>query len=200
MKKSFASITTAEALQMVPADQFFVWTLNTEPRQPSDILTGYLARLQSFDLNYTEAAKLVLIDALLAETVPMFPRLKVWKGIPLESDALTGFADYILSPNYAYLKAPLLCAVEAKRDDFVQGRAQCIAEMVACRWNNAQIDREIELHGIVSNGQTWQFYRLTPANAVYETAPYSLANLPDLLGALHFVCAACAQYIPPPTT
>jgi hypothetical protein len=193
MKRTYSALTLAEAMQLVPADRISPWPVAAPPRPPSAMLTDYLSRLQAFDLENTEAAKLLLIDALLVEVVPAHPGLKVWKAMPLETDALTGVADYLLSPDYAYLKSPLLCVAEAKRDDFVQGRAQCVAEMVACRWKNRQEGYELDVHGIVSNGRTWQFYRLTRDDEVFATEEYNLRDLPALLGALDYLCGECAR-------
>lgn len=81
----------------------------------------------------SEAAKLLLVDTLLTEIVPNHARLKVWKGKALESPTLTGFADYLNTPRYAYIKTPLLCAAEAQKDDFEQGRALCVAELAGGR-------------------------------------------------------------------
>ena len=196
MKRVYSVITLEEAMQMVPADRLTLWELNAAPRSPSDTIRDYLKRLRVFDLDNSEAAKLLLIDALFAEIVPNHLHLKIWKSMALETDTLTGVADYVFSPDYAFLKTPLLCVAEAKRDDFVQGRAQCIAEMVACDWKNRQQGIEIDLYGIVSNGQGWVFYKMTTTNAVFETPLYSLSDLPKLLGALDMVCGACARNIP----
>ena len=84
--------------------------------------------------------------------VSQHPNLKVWKAAVLNTDTLTGVADYLIAPRLAYLTTPLLCVVEAKRDDFERGRAQCLAEMVACRENNHHEGHDIEIFGIVSNG------------------------------------------------
>ena len=191
MKRSFSTITLADAMQLVPAERLARWEIAGTPRPLSRTVQEYLVRLRVFDLENTEAAKLLLIDALLADVVPNFPRLKVWKAMPLETDTLTGVADYLLSPDYAYLKTPLLCAVEAKRDDFVQGRAQCIAEMVACRWNNRRDGHTRSVYGIVSNGQLWQFFRLDEDDTVAESSSYAINDLPELLGALDHVCGLC---------
>ena len=196
MKRVYSAISLEEAMQLVPADRLTLWELTTEPRQPSDTIRDYLNRLRVFDLDNSEAAKLLLIDALFAEIVPNHNPLKVWKAMALETDTLTGVADYVLSPNYAYLKTPLLCVAKAKRDDFVQGRAQCIAEIVACDWKNRQQNIDIDVYGIVSNGQGWVFYKLTTTNAVFETVLYTISDLPKLLGALNAVCASCAENIP----
>ena len=52
------------------------------------------------------------------------------------------------------------------------------------------------MHGIVSNGQGWQFFRLTQGETVEESALFGIANLPDLLGAVNYVCSECAKYVP----
>ena len=195
-KRKFSNLKLSEVMPLIGTRTIHVWTLDTPLRQPSDILIAYLQRLQSFDRVGTEAAKLLLVDALLAEIVPHYPQLKVWKGEALESATLTGFADYLVTPNYAYVEAPLLCAAEAKKDDFDRGRAQCLAELVACREKNLASGYDLDLFGFVSNGQTWLFYELTTTNEIYETTEYNLENMPRLLGALDYICAECAKRVP----
>jgi hypothetical protein len=155
-----------------------------------------LRRLEAFDLKSSEQAKTLLIDALLAEIVPLYPRLKVWKAAALSTDTFTGIADYLMAPHRAYLETPLLCVAEAKKDDFEQGSAQCIAEMVACRWNNLQQAHKSDVYGIVSNGQTWQFYKLTMIGEIFESGLYTTSFLPEMLGALDYVCQECARNAP----
>lgn len=114
----------------------------------------------------------------------------------METDTLIGVADYLIAPRRAYLETPLLCTVEAKRDDFDKGQVQCLAAMVACQWNNKQSGLDLEVYGIVSNGQGWQFYKLTQDSEPYATNLYSIEDLPGLLGALYVVCAACSNNVP----
>jgi hypothetical protein len=196
MKRPFTSLTLKQAMQLIPAQDLDRWALDAPPRPPSDTLRDVLRRLESFELTGSEAAKVMLIDTVLAEVVPDHPVLKVWKAAPLETDAVVGIADYVIARRRAYLEAPLLCAVEAKRDDFDAGRVQCIAEMAICRELNRAEGHDVALHGIVSNGQGWVFYRLTVNDAVSETDLFSLGDLPRLLGALDHVCAECARNVP----
>ena len=197
MKRSFSGITLEDAMQLVHAERFTSWQMNETPRPPSDVLHEVLRRLRcSFDLENTELSKTLLIDALFAEIVPEYPNLKVWKAAPLESDTLMGIADYLITPDRAFIATPLLCVAEAKRDDFVQGRAQCVAEMAACLWKNQQKSYADDVFGIVSNGQNWQFYKLTGAGEVFESDLLAMNDLPRLLGALDHVCAECARQIP----
>ena len=189
-------MTLEQAMPLIGTSEFIKWNLNVPPSLPSEHLQETLRRLDAFDLARTEAAKLLLVDAMLSEIVPNYARLKVWKGEALISATLTGFADYIITPRFAYIKTPLLCAAEAKKDDFDNGRAQCIAEMAACRERNAADGYDLDIFGFVSNGQTWLFYKLTTTGEIYETAEYGLNALPELLGALDYVCAECAKRIP----
>ena len=182
---------------MIAVPDFTPWSLNAPLHPPSDILIAVLNRFQAFDTVQTGAAKLLLVDAVFAEVVPNHSTLKVWKGAALESDTLIGVADYLIAPKRAYLSYPLLCVAEAKRDDFEQGRTQCVAEMIACRDSNTRRNHTTDVYGIVSNGQGWQFYKLTLANEVWETDLYVTSDLPRLLGALDTICGECAKLVPP---
>jgi hypothetical protein len=195
-RRSFSSLRTKDAFNLVPIRDVTPWDVRTEPLAPSDILLAVLERAKSFALTASEAAKVTLIDALLLEIVPRYPGLKVWKEEPLEIANASGIADYLIAPNRGYVETPLLCAVEAKLDDFTAGEIQCIAEMAACRDNNLRDGYDIEVHGIVSNGQGWVFYRLTRTPEVLVSGLFTMTDLPKLLGILNHVIAACDANIP----
>ena len=195
-KRNFSNMKLSEAMPLIGTEQFTKWNLDAPSRPPSEHMQEDLRRLDGFDTLSTEAAKLLLVDTLLAEIIPNYTQLKVWKGEALVSATLTGFADYLITPRYAYMKTPLLCAAEAKKDNFTQGRAQCIAEMAACRERNTADGYDLDIFGFVSNGQTWLFHKLTTTGEIYETTEYSVENLPRLLGALDYICAECAKRVP----
>ena len=136
-----------------------------------------------------------MIDAVFTEIAPFHATIKIWKTVPLATDTLTGFADFVIAKKEMYVMSPLLCVALAKRDDFFSGRTQCLAMMVACAWQNQQAGGDIDIYCIVSNGQGWVFYRLATDRKVWESAQYSLHELPVLLGILDYVCAACAANI-----
>ena len=160
-RRSFSGLRAKEALDLVPVRRTTPWQLETPQRPPTDTLLTMLTRFQqSFGLMSSEAAKVMLIDTVLAEVVSLYRGLKVWKDEPLEGATVGGVTDYLIAPNYGYVETPLLCAVEAKLDDFAAGETQCIAEMAACRDNNSRDGHDIEIHGIVSNGQGWVFLLL----------------------------------------
>lgn len=195
-KRKYSDFTVKDAMLLIQAENFLPWQLNTLPRPASDFLIEDLRRLRSFDLQMSELAKTLLIDSLFSEIIPNYPKLKVWKAAWLETDELTGTADYLITPDRAYIATPLMGVAEAKKDDFVQGRAQCLAEMVACQWSNLQENHMIDVYGIVSNGQAWQFYKLTLVGEIFETGLYTTEFLPELLGSLDYVCSECAKNVP----
>ena len=192
MKRNFSGLTLKEAMQTIAATRLVMWQIDVRPQEPSPVLQEWLPRLRVFNQTTSEAAKILLIDAMLTEVVPNHAGLRIWKSAPLESDTMAGIADYLIAPDFAYLTTPLLCVVEAKKDDFDAGEVQCVAEMAACQWNNRQEGYEADVFGIVSNGQGWVFYKLTWTNEVYETALYAMNDLPRLLSVLNYVIAQCA--------
>ena len=101
-KQNYSAFTLKEAMKLIPAEQFTRWQLPASPRPPSDFFKEDLRRLEAFDLKSSEQAKTLLIDALLVETVPLHPRLKVWKAATISTDTLTGMADYVMAPRRAY--------------------------------------------------------------------------------------------------
>jgi hypothetical protein len=195
-KQNYSAMTLESAMQLIGRETLIAWQINAPPRPPSQTLQDILHRFESFDLQGSEPAKTLLIDALFVEIVPLHPNLKVWKEAALNTDTLTGVADYVIAPKRAYMATPLLCVAEAKKDDFAKGQVQCLAEMAACRWNNQQRGQDVDIYGIVSNGQGWQFYKLCRVGDAFETGLYTTEYLPELLGALDFVCGECAKNVP----
>ncbi len=196
MRRAFTSLSLKEVMRMLGQENLTPWHIHAPLRLPTDHLLEALRRMEVFDLRSSEAAKLLLIDALLAEIVQNHSSLKIWKDERLESEDLNGNADYLIAPKRAYLDTPLLCVVEAKRDDFEQGLTQCLAEMLACQWNNQKSGLATDIFGIVSNGQGWKFYWLKQTGEVYETGEYAMTSLSVLLGILDYVCAECARRVP----
>lgn len=192
-KLPFSKFRLEDAYRALNLRRLMLWeNPHIEPRQPSTIFQSYLKRLQeSFDLERSEESKKLIIDLIFVEATTDFPNLKVWKGGALESAIARGNADYLITENIGYISTPMLCVVEAKKDDFEQGLAQCLVEMQACQWNNQNDGRSIEVFGIVTNGEGWKFYKLTPENQVYETPLYALENLPKILGLLHQIFQDC---------
>lgn len=200
-RKNFSSFTKKEAFKQLNLDELTPWSFTATPIPVSKFFHERLDRLQRrFDLNSCEESKKLLIDAVCDEALENLDRLKIWKGANLRTETTCGVADYLIAERKGYLENPFLCIIEAKRDDFEQGLAQCLVEMQACQWENQQDrpTRDCEIFGIVTNGDSWQFYKLTPKGEVYETPTYSIGDLELLLGRLHHVFHLCEQNLSNP--
>lgn len=193
-KKTFSSFSYAEAFKQLNLDNLIPWELDPLSVEPSAFFQERLHRLeQIFDLEGYEESKKLLIDAICEEAIVNTEHLKIWKGAQLEGNTAAGYVDYLIAERKRYLDIPLLCIIEAKKDNFEQGLAQCLVAMQACQWQNQQADRTIDVYGIVTNGRSWQFYRMTPAGSVYETPVYSIGDLHLLLGRSRYIFQLCEQ-------
>ncbi len=193
-KKNFSSFTYAEAFKQLNLTDLIHWEIDTEPLEPSAFFQERLKRLEKiFNLQGYEESKKLLIDAICEEAIITSDRLRIWKGPQLEGDIATGYVDYLVAERKAYLDRPLLCIIEAKKDDFEQGLAQCLVEMQSCQWQNRQTNHNIDVLGIVTNGEGWQFYRLATTDKVYGTPLYSVGDMALLLGRLRHIFELCEQ-------
>ncbi len=102
-------------------------------------------------------------------------QLSVFSGIKFNVDkksGLTGVCDFLVShsDNQTFLEAPVVVAVEAKRQDYKQGYVQCIAEMIAAKLFNERRNKPKEvIYGCVTIGNTWQFLKLKDKKAYIDT-------------------------------
>jgi hypothetical protein len=189
-RKRFSRFNLRDALMMIGTHPLKEWSFDVHPIQSSAHYQQTVTKLKSnFDLSRSEAAKSLLIDAILMEAVDSFDELKIWKGTLLQTESLTGVVDYLIAPQGTVYQSPLLCVVKPKKDDFEQGLAQCLMEMHACRVFNNFFD--VDIYGIVTNATTWQFYKLTPQNEGYESPGYSETQLESILGILHALFTQC---------
>ncbi len=129
-----------------------------------DILDAFLsmvAKNLKDDTNYiTEFA---VCDAIIRPILGIVAEnytLKVWSHVPYNVDddkGLVGEPDYLIAPKtkYGAMARPSLCIIEAKRDDFDEGWAQALSEMVASSLLGTSL-----CYGIVTTGAIWQFGKL----------------------------------------
>ncbi len=193
-KKNFSSFTYAEAFKYLNIKQIHPWQFSVIPVEPSAFFHERLKRMTKvFDLQNYEESKKLIIDAICEEVLQEFKYLKLWKGAPLSDNCTSGYVDYLMAEQKAYMEAPFLCIVEAKKDDFEKGLAQCLPEMKACQFNNQTHGQILDVYGIVTNGQGWQFYKLALDGGVYGSDLYAIGNLPQVLGILHYVFQQCEQ-------
>ncbi len=194
--KSFSQFTPKESLELVGVKEVLPWRWTGEAVEVPETLSTMIAMAEvHFDLKGSEANREVLIDLILLTAVDPFDTLRFWKEATLESSIGSGSVDYLLAHRAAFFESPLLCVVEAKRDDFDSGRAQCLAEFAACHQVNSDAGCPISpLHGIVTNGSGWMFLRWFPEEKRCEETPlYAQTNLDEVLGILRDIFAECER-------
>jgi hypothetical protein len=191
-KRNFSSFNYEDAFRELNVVNLTTWPIEAPRFVPSSFFKERLNRLhENFDLSSYEESKKLVIDAICEEAIHQFKQLKIWKGAPLSSDRLTGFVDYLIAARKGYIDHPMLCIIEAKKDDFEQGLAQCLVEMKACQWTNSQVKQTVDILGIVSNGNSWRFYKLSPSGEVFESSTYSTGDMDLLLGRLSYIFQLC---------
>jgi hypothetical protein len=152
--------------------------------------------IQNIDVRDEAARREVIIYPLLREIFRRYAdNLSLFSHRPLaiddavENNILSGVPDYLVSSRSplgrTVMGKPLLIVVEAKRDDFSLGWAQCLAEMIAAQKYNES--DKISVYGIVTNGDAWEFGKLTQKLFMREPGVFPLRDLNELLGAVEFV-------------
>lgn len=192
-KKPFSSFTYRSAFKHLGITELKRWSIQAEPVPISSFFQQRLERLQRFDLESLEVSKTLLIDAICEEGLEGFNRLKIWKGAYLEGEDVCGNADYLIAERRAYLEAPFVCIIEAKKDDFEQGTAQCLVEMQTCQMICQQLGKVIDIYGIVTNGEGWKFYWLAVHREVRESLLYGIGEMSILLGLLRSIFQDCER-------
>ena len=120
----------------------------------------------------------------------------LWVKKPLTYDeTLSGTPDYFISTRSELgiltVGTPLIILVEAKKNDFEQGWGQCLAELVAAQKIND--DPDTPVYGIVSDGERWQFGKLTSDAFTRHKTSFSIDNIPTLFGAIDAVFKAASK-------
>ena len=102
-------------------------------------------------------------------------------------DSLSGFPKYILARRSPLGKIvfdqPYFILVETKQDNFDAAWGQCLAEMIAAQKLNE--DRQMTVFGITSNGDRWQFGKLSDRRFTLNRTFYTIQDLDALFGILN---------------
>ena len=125
--------------------------------------------------------------------------LKLWSHRALNVDnELYGESDYFVSAwvdgvTDRLVDRPLLTVVEAKKQDFEGGWAQCLAELIACQKLNQ--DEQVTVYGIVSTGIIWEFGKLETNIFAKHPLAYSITDPAKVFGILDFIFTACEKQL-----
>ena len=118
----------------------------------------------------------------------------LWSHQSLTYDQyLSGFPEYILAKRSILGKVvfeqPYFLLIEAKQDNFENGWAQCLAEMIAAQKLNENPEQEV--FGIVSNGDRWQLGKLKSNVFTRNQTFYTIQELDKLFAAINYVFQQC---------
>jgi hypothetical protein len=154
--------------------------------------------IQNYPYNISEVAiRETILFPVLKEVWKKYDQtLMLWSNKSLSfSKELSGMPDYVLAKQSHLGKTvfgtPILAIVEAKKDDFEGGWAQCLLEMYTIQKINA--NPEIPVFGIVSNGDTWQFGKLENTQFTENTHQAFLQEMDGLFSTLVFFFELCNQ-------
>lgn len=153
--------------------------------------------LQKLPFNVSEAAICDnLIYPILREVWKQFAdTFMVWSHQPISlNNELSGIPDYLFTRQSplggTILDSPYVAVVEAKRDDFTGGWAQCALEMYTIQQLN-QDPRPV--YGIVSNGRLWEFATLADTTFTYYVEGVSIRNIDEVFGTIVHILESCKR-------
>ena len=153
--------------------------------------------LQNVAYKVSEAAvcENIIYPILRQVWKPYVQVFSIWSHQPLGlDDDLNGIPDYLFTKRSILgpivFEAPYVAVVEAKRDDFSAGWAQCVLEMHTMQQLNQSANT---VFGIVSNGDGWQIGQLTNSVFTEYSDLFTLTRLDDLFAALTYVLETCKR-------
>lgn len=120
--------------------------------------------------------------------------LSLWSHQSIQADnVLAGIPDYLVSKRselgVIVMETPYIAVVEAKRDDFSGGWAQCGLELYAIQILNAA--PQLPLYGIVSNGEIWEFAQLAQDRFTLYNQRCDVNDLDRLFNSLRTILEFC---------
>lgn len=130
-----------------------------------------------------------IVTPILLELKEINPHFfEIFSGDNLNADkkqGLNGECDFIFSANAqaSAIDVPIICMVEAERNDFELGKPQCMAQMIGAKVYNQKYGKNIEtIYGCVTTGTEWLFMKLQDKCIYIHPQNIYLEPLPRLLG------------------
>ncbi|RKU06436.1 hypothetical protein C6501_18880 [Candidatus Poribacteria bacterium] len=169
-----------------------------EPVAPSELLISILDRkIPLATAIGTEKAKseMIVADVLVELREQLDRKISLFSGIDFNVNdelGLTGVCDFVisLSPVQFDLQAPIIVLVEAKNDNLEVGLGQCVAEMVAAQYFNAEQGNDIpRVYGATTTGILWRFLKLEGQELQIDMLPYQIERCDKVLGILSSMVA-----------
>jgi hypothetical protein len=139
------------------------------------------------DVSEAAICENLIYPVLKAAWKPYADILALWSHQAIEyNETLSGIPDYLISKRselgLIVLESPYLAVVEAKKDDFTGGWAQCGLEMYTMQQMNN--DEKLPVYGIVSNGKIWEISKLVGTQFTSYKPRFDIEELDTLYSAL----------------
>ncbi len=159
----------------------------------SEEMLGFIQKNLQRRRNYvSESAICETMISPILNLVANANDLPVWSHIRFDVDetaGLIGVPDFLIapaSPIGTTFTLPVICVAEAKKENFNEGWAQALSEMIAAQRFNQ--DELMEVFGIVTTGSIWQFAGLKEKILRMDVITYSaLENLQKLFNCLNWL-------------
>ena len=126
--------------------------------------------------------------------ISKYNQIPLWSHVRFdisEEEGLVGIPDFLIAPSSdigTTFTHPIICVTEAKKENFNEGWAQALSEMIAAQRFNQTPDKDI--YGIVTTGLFWQFGKLNQHNFTQEVIAYSaVEDLQQLFDVLNWLVA-----------
>jgi hypothetical protein len=180
--------------------QVIKWLPDDCPPHPDPELERHFDEMSDFPANSEKArSELYVMPMLLACWRPFRERLTLFSGERIDSDprqGLSGECDFVFcaKPRLMWVEAPVVCVIEAKREDLEVGLRQCAAQLVGLHRFNERYRTPAEpLIGCTTDADRWQFVRLREGvHLDIDPRIRYLSDLPGLLGLWRWVLG---QYV-----
>lgn len=149
----------------------------------------------SYDASEAAICENIIYPILRAVWKPFRKTFAIWSHKPIElNEELTGTPDYVIARKSELGKivfdAPYVAVIEAKRDDFTLGWAQCALEMYTIQQLNKD---QKPVFGIVSNGDFWEIGYLEEQVLTQYRQRFDSDQLDQLFSVLTYVLETCKR-------
>jgi hypothetical protein len=144
-------------------------------------------------------SEFIIVPLLLTSRELSQNRVAIYSGQRLDVDAASGLigeCDFILTatPPLPIIQAPIICIVEAKKNDIESGFGQCAAQLLGAYQLNQRDGTGIDtIFGCITTGEAWQFLKLEPDLLIIDSDRYYINEVGAILAVLQ---AIVSQFVP----
>jgi hypothetical protein len=190
--KSLANVLKHYQIHYTEEDFKIVKTANINEAVRQDIV--FTLKEVAYDVSEASLCENLIYPILKDAWKNYSDIFSIWSHQSLEyDDELTGVPDYLISKRSKLGKIifdfPLLAVVEAKRDNFSTGWAQCSLEMAAIQKINN--NDSFAVYGLVSNGEIWEIAKLENHNFIFYNKRFVIEELDILFNVLVSILELC---------